>query len=232
MLDPLAKLPIYQTMVLPVTLNVPLALLLSNLNASSNTSVMFTLVALEGPKLVTVIVKVTLSLTLTLSGVAVLTIARLTLGTAVTLVLLVIPVVFSVELTLATLSKVPFLKTVTLKLTLKLVPFSKLPTFQTIVLPSNSQVKLVLLPSNLNASSSTSVMFTFVALEGPKLVTVIVKVTLSLTLTSLGVAVLTISNLTTGIAVTLVSLVAPVLFSVELTVATLVNVPFFKTVTL
>ena len=59
-----------------------------------------------------------------------------------------------------------------------LEPFAKSPIFQTIVWPETSHLTVVLLPSNLNASSSTSVIFTFVASDGPKLVTVIVKDTL------------------------------------------------------
>ena len=130
------------------------------------------------------------------------------------------PVLFSVELTVATFVKLPVLIKVTLKLILMLDPFVKLPIFQTIVLPETTHVKLALLPSNLNASSNTSVILTLVALEGPKLVTVIVNVTLSETFTIFLDTSFVMLNSTAGSTITGISLGTFVLFSLQLTTAT------------
>ena len=63
-------------------------------------------------------------------------------------------------------------------------------------------------------------MFTFVALEGPKLVIVIVKVTLSVTLTLSGVAIFVMLNATAGSTITGISLETFVSFSLQFATAT------------
>ena len=79
--------------------------------------------ALEGPRLVTVIVKLTKSPTLALPvKLDTLTKVKLTTGSAVTLVLLEVPVLFSVELTLATLTKVPLVRNLATTQTEVLLP--------------------------------------------------------------------------------------------------------------
>ena len=80
--------------------------------------------------------------------------------------------------------------------------------------------------------SKTSLTLTLVALEGPLLVTLIVKLTKSFTY-ALPVILdcLIIVKLTTGQTVMLVPLAVTVEFSVELTEAKLVNVPLVKTLT-
>ena len=75
-------------------------------------------------------------------------------------------------------------------------------------------------------------MLTLVALEGPLLVTLIVKLTKSLTqISPVILAYLTTVKLLTGSAVMSVPLVVPVEFSVELTVTLFLKVPLFKTLT-
>ena len=110
-----------------------LALLSSNLKeVVSNTSVMLTPVALEGPLLVIVIAKVTLSPTLTLSGVAVLTTVKLTFGSAVTFAvpLLSLP---SLGLANAVLLNVPLVFTFTRTHTLVMLLLGRLSTFHMIL---------------------------------------------------------------------------------------------------
>ena len=77
----------------------------------------------------------------------------------------------------------------------------------------------MLSPSNSKASSNTSVIFTLVALEGPKLVIVIVKVTFSPIFTFDGATDFVMSNNTTGSTLTVVLLVFSVLFSLQFTTA-------------
>ena len=100
-------------------------------NAPSKTSLILTLVALEGPTLVTVIVKLTKSPTLALPvKLDTLTRVKLTTGSTVTLVLLEVPLGSSLEVTLATFTKVPLVKTFTTTQTETLEPLSNLSIFQ------------------------------------------------------------------------------------------------------
>ena len=93
--------------------------------------------ALEGPLLVTVIVKLTKSSTPALSNkvaLDVLTTINLTTGSTVTVVLLDLLVVFSLQLTVATFSKVPLVETLTTTQTEALVPLFNLSIFQVTLL--------------------------------------------------------------------------------------------------
>jgi hypothetical protein len=84
-----------------------------------------TSVAFDSPLLVTVIVKLTRSPTSTLLISATLTMLRLTLGSAVTFVLLeVTTVAFSLQLTVATFANVPLVNNLTCTQTLALVPLA------------------------------------------------------------------------------------------------------------
>ena len=87
----------------------------------------------------------------------------------------------------------------------------------------------------MKASCNVSVTITFVALLGPLFLTIIMNLTVSPTLTfsPSGIsAYLMIVMLDLGATVTLVSLDGTsVVFSVEFTCATFVNVPFVKSLT-
>ena len=108
---------------------------LSYSNAGSKTSLTLTSVALEGPLLVTVTVKLTKSPTLALPvKLETLTRVKLTTGSTVTLVLFDLLVVFSLQLTVATFSKVPLVKTLTTTQTEVLVPLFILSIVQVTLL--------------------------------------------------------------------------------------------------
>ena len=74
----------------------------------------------------------------------------------------------------------------------------------------------------------SSIMQTSVALLHPLLITVIVKLTKSPTRALVTLPVLITAKSTLVFTVMFVSLKLPVAFSVELTKATLINVPLFK----
>ena len=147
----------------------------SNLNALSSSSETITLVAFDGPLLITVIVKFTNSPTVALVKLTVLTTVRLTLGSTVTLLVFDgMSVLFSLQFTQATFENVPFVRSLTITYTLLLVPFAMCGIIQVTLLP-----EIVLFPGALtisNARFKLSNIVTFVALLGPLLVTLIVKV--------------------------------------------------------
>ena len=170
---------------------------------------MLTLVALEGPLLVTLIVKLTKSLT-QISPVilAYLTTVKLLTGLTVISVPLVVPVMFSVELTVALFLNVPLVRTLTTTQTLSVVPLFKLAMFHDTVRVVGFQELPTEVTLISNSGAKTSVMLIFVAFDGPLLVTLIVKLTKSLTqISPVILAYLTTVKLLTGLTVISVPLV-------------------------
>ena len=160
----------------------------------------------------------------------VLIIPKSTLYSAVTLVSLKPPVLFSVEFVIATLVNVPFVKSLTTTQTEALSPLLSLEMVQTIFWPIFVKVPFAF--TNSNAGFKSSIIWTLVALLGPWLVTVIVKLTNSPTaIVEVTLTDFTKVRLTLELTVMFVWLKPPVLFSVELARAILVNVPFVKSLT-
>ena len=159
----------------------------TNSNAELSSSVIFTIVALLGPLLVTTIVKLTKSPTLAFPITSeYLTTVRLTTGSTVMFVSFDVPVLFSFEVTPATFVNVPLVVTLTTTQTRALDPLVKLPIFHsTLSMPSIFEY-LPLFPVMLFPESTytkpfgkLSVILTPVALEGPIFVISIVKLTKS-----------------------------------------------------
>ena len=133
---------------------------------------------------------------------------------------------FSADLTATVFLNVPLVKTLTTTQTLLVVPLFKLAIFQDTVRVVAFQEPPAEVALKANSGIKTSVMLTLVALEGPLLVTLIVKLTKSLTQISPVIfTYLTTVKLLTGLTVISVPLVVPEVFSVELAVATFLNVP-------
>ena len=202
-----------------------------NANSGIKTSVMLILVALEGPLFVTLIVKLTRLFT-QISPVTLtyLITVRLVTGLTVTSVPLVVPVIFSVELTDTVFLNVPLVKTLTTTQRLLVVPLFKLGIFHDTVRVDEFQIPLELTYWKLECN--TSLILTLVALEGPLFVTLIVKLTRLFTqISPVTLTYLITVRLVTGLTVTSVPLVVPVIFSVELTDTVFLNVPLVKTFT-
>ena len=121
---------------------------------------------------------------------------------------LVVPVMFSVELTVALFLNVPLVNTLTTTQTLSVVPLFKLGIVQETVRVDAFQEPPAEIDPYLNSGAKTSVMLTLVAFDGPLLVTLIVKLTKSLTQISPVIfTYLTTVKLLTGFAVISVPLV-------------------------
>ena len=150
------------------------------LNAESNASSTTTFVAFDGPLLVTLIVNFTKSPTVTLVALTVFVMLSFTTGLTVTLVAFVVFEPPSVELTTATLPNVPFARVLATIQNLIDVPAVRLPIVQvTTCLPFTVDFTPIYVPFDpdetySNAGFNASVTLTFVAFEGPRLVTVIV----------------------------------------------------------
>ena len=183
------------------------------------------------------IVKLTRLLTITLPvTLAYLIKVKLVTESLVIVVSLEVPVSFSVELTFAVFVNVPLVVTLTTTHKLTMSSLFKVLIFQmTISLPSTVEFSPVTLPPALTKTKpagNISVMLILVAFEGPWLVTLIVKLTRSFTLTlPVTFAYLIKVRLFTGLTVISVPFVVSVMFSVELTLATFLNVPLVMTLT-
>ena len=159
----------------------------------------------------------------------VLLIAMSTIGFAVMLVPFVVPVLFSFDFANATFSSVPFLRTRTVKSTETVVPLFSLGIVHMTFWPSRFQFPVAF--TNPNASTSSSVMTTMVALEGPWFVTLIVNFTKSFTLTvPVTFEYLTTVRLVTGSPVTFCEL--PLLFVLFVSFSWLVTLTTFGMVPL
>jgi len=137
-------------------------------------SVKVTLVAAEGPPLVTLNEKVTLFPAVTVCGVAVSARERSAAGFTVALALAVLLAGLgsgSVAVIVAVLVNVPVVFGFTTTITVALVPLARLPIVQVV----NGLVQvpwLGVVPTNVPPAGSVSVRTTFVAGEGPLLVMV------------------------------------------------------------
>ena len=203
---------------LPLTISgiVHVEFALTNVKPSGKTSVITTFVALDGPLLITVIVYVTLSPTAKLSSSETLTTTKLTIGVIFTVLLPWTTVVFSPQVTLTVLVQLPAVTALRIILTFTDSPEFKLEIVQVLFSPS----------TNSNPSGTISVILIFVALDGPLLVTVIVKLTVPPTDTISTLDCLMTIKLTTGV-ITIPSVVfsTPRGFSLQFTLTVFTNVP-------
>src|SRR5208282_5015472 len=170
---PLARVPRLQFTTPALLAPPPLAL--TKLTPAGNASVTTTPLALEGPKFVTLIVYVRLLVALTNAG-PLLPIP--TSATAVTVVMTGTLVLFVRlgspvgELAVAMLVSDPLAGAVTVTVTLLIWPLVNVPRLQLTTPPL--LIPLPLAPTKLTLAGNASVTTTPLALEGPKLVTLIV----------------------------------------------------------